>query len=196
MVSWWIKLIFVSYTFSFVISTFLSSRPCGEILYQSLPIKDFSTPLSLRSKWQSIDAETSSAWHETHTAVSPWIFYFRVYLDKRFLPFVISTLWRDPLSKSSNKRFLDYAIATLEMTKHAGGCIVTIDTIPKAFGLSMTRHTGGCYRYDRSIINHTISRCYTRLDHVPVFAPHKLYTSSCKMQYYIYNLCVVYCTTL
>ncbi len=65
---------------------------------------------ALRSKWQSKQNKP----------------------NKKFLPFVISTLWRDPLS-NSNKRFLDYAIATLEMTNHVS---TTLEMKKEMFGAS------------------------------------------------------------
>jgi hypothetical protein len=53
----------------------------------------------------------------THTAVSPWILYFRVY---------------------SNKRFLDYATATLEMTNHVSATIGMTKHVSAM--LEMTNH--------------------------------------------------------
>ena len=63
---------------------------------------------------------------------------FRIDPFERFFPFVISILWRDPLS-NSNKRFLDSAIATLEMTKEVVGTGET-NTMKGVSETHMTKH--------------------------------------------------------
>jgi hypothetical protein len=76
------------------------------------------------------DAELNSAWHKTHKEVSPWIAAKQMTGGNPLEGPLGDISAPIPHCRAySNKRFLDYAIATLEMTNSMERVIITISQL-------------------------------------------------------------------